>query len=138
MNTSKTRIGFVSTGVTLLSVCEDSEGTFLLVVEGCTVPGEVLEIGNTNSRYSFPCGIRSFFDQWCKAGPSHHCAVGIGHRADELRKLAFLTEIRIVEFFTGCKKLSDSTTEYKGEMLVNQEIPSKKHNGRQGARQSKG
>ncbi len=83
--------------VTLLSVCEGKDGIFLLVSEGAAVPGEVLQIGNTNSRYSFPCGIRSFFDQWCKAGPSHHCAIGTGHRADELKKLAFLLGIRIIQ-----------------------------------------
>lgn len=83
--------------VTILSVCEDMDGVFLLVAEGRSVPGEVLEIGNTNSRYRFPCGMKSFFEQWCKAGPSHHCAVGIGHKASELRKMAFLLGIRIVE-----------------------------------------
>lgn len=83
--------------ITLLSVCEDGNGVFLLAAEGRSVPGEVLEIGNTNSRYKFPCGMRSFFEQWCKAGPSHHCAVGIGHVMSELRKVAFLTGIRIVE-----------------------------------------
>ena len=83
--------------VTLLSVCEGKDGMFLLAAEGETVPGEVLEIGNTNSRYRFPCGMASFFDQWCKAGPSHHCAVGIGHLAPKLRKLAFLLGIPLVE-----------------------------------------
>jgi len=82
--------------VTLLSVCEGKDGLFLLVAEGESVPGEVLNIGNTNSRYRFPCGIRSFFDQWCKAGPSHHCAVGIGHIADKISKLAFITGINTV------------------------------------------
>ncbi|MCR5547378.1 MAG: L-fucose/L-arabinose isomerase family protein [Bacteroidales bacterium] len=81
--------------VTLLSVCEGRDGIFLLAAEGRTVPGSVLEIGNTNSRYSFPCGMRSFVDQWCKAGPSHHCAIGIGHLAGELQKLAFLLGIDI-------------------------------------------
>jgi len=82
--------------VTLLSVCEGKDGVFLLAAEGRAVPGEILEIGNTNSRYTFPCGMRSFFDQWCKAGPSHHCAIGIGHMAGELEKLAFLLGIKLV------------------------------------------
>ena len=39
--------------------------------------------------------MRSFFDQWCKAGPSHHCAVGVGHQASKLAKIAFLLGIGI-------------------------------------------
>lgn len=85
-----------STDVTLLSVCEDADGVFILVAEGRSVPGEILEIGNTNSRYSFPCGAASFIDQWSKAGPSHHCAIGIGHVAGVLEKFAALEGIRIV------------------------------------------
>ena len=82
--------------VTLLSVCEGKDGIFLLVAEGRSVHGDILEIVNTNSRYRFPCGMRSFFDQWCKAGPSHHCAVGLGHQARRLAKLASLLGIGIV------------------------------------------
>ena len=81
--------------VTLLSVCEGKDGVFLLAAEGKTVPGDVLQIGNTNSRYSFPGGIRAFFDKWSKAGPSHHCAVGIGHVADRLAKVAALMGLEI-------------------------------------------
>ena len=83
--------------VTLLSVCEQANGISLLVAEGKAVEGDTLQIGNTNSRYRFACGIRSFIDQWSKAGPSHHCAIGIGHLADKLRKLAFLLGIPLVE-----------------------------------------
>lgn len=85
-----------STDVTLLSVCESRDGIFLLVAEGRSVPGEILEIGNTNSRYRFPCGARSFIEQWSKAGPSHHCAIGIGHVAGQIRKFATLAGIRTV------------------------------------------
>lgn len=82
--------------VTLLSVCEGKEGLFLLAAEGEAVEGPILHIGNTNSRYRFDCGVREFMNRWCKAGPSHHCAIGIGHRVAELRKLAFLLDISIV------------------------------------------
>jgi L-arabinose isomerase len=86
--------------VTLLSICEGKDGLFLLVAEGESVPGPVLEIGNTNSRYRFACGARAFMNRWSKAGPSHHCAIGVGHVADKLEKVAFLLHIPIVKIET--------------------------------------
>jgi L-arabinose isomerase len=83
--------------VTLLSVCEGRDGIFLLVAEGVSVPGDILETGNTNSRYRFPTGARAFIDLWSKAGPSHHCAVGTGHVAAIIRKLACLLNIPVVQ-----------------------------------------
>jgi L-arabinose isomerase len=82
--------------VTLLSVCEGKDGIFFLVAEGESVAGATLQIGNTNSRYRFPCGAREFINKWSKAGPSHHCAIGTGHVADAIRKTAFLLDIPFV------------------------------------------
>ena len=83
--------------VTVLSVCEGRQGEFLLVAEGESVPGPVLHIGNTNSRYKFPIPAKGFIENWSKAGPAHHCAVGIGHIAEKIEKLAFLTGIPIIK-----------------------------------------
>jgi L-arabinose isomerase len=83
--------------VTLLSVVQRSDGsTLLLCAEGECVPGPILQIGNTNSRYKFDIPARDFVSQWSKQGPSHHCAIGIGHIADKLEKFAMLLGIACV------------------------------------------
>ena len=80
--------------VTLLSVVEDADARFKLVVaEGECVAGAIMAIGNTNSRYRFPLGARGFVTAWNAQGPAHHCAVGVGHIAATLRKTAALMGI---------------------------------------------
>jgi L-arabinose isomerase len=80
--------------VTLLSVVEDPAARFkLLVAEGECVPGPILEIGNTNSRYKFSLGARGFIEAWNAQGPAHHWAVGVGHVTATLRKTAALLGI---------------------------------------------
>jgi L-arabinose isomerase len=83
--------------VTLLSVVENPGGVHLLVAEGESVPGPILQIGNTNSRYRFSIGAREFMNQWSAQGPSHHCAIGIGHIAHKLDKLGKVLGMRVVQ-----------------------------------------
>jgi L-arabinose isomerase len=68
----------------------------LLVAEGESVPGPVLQIGNTNSRYKFPISAKEFINTWAYAGPAHHCAIGVGHWAGVLKKIGGLLGIDVV------------------------------------------
>ncbi|SLN63479.1 L-arabinose isomerase [Aquimixticola soesokkakensis] len=83
--------------VTLLSVIERAGKVELVFAEGHSVAGPILEIGNTNSRYQFDIGARAFVENWNAAGPAHHCAVGVGHLAGRLKKLALLLGIVSVQ-----------------------------------------
>jgi L-arabinose isomerase len=83
--------------VTLLSVVHGREGLFFLAAEGESVAGPTLQIGNTNSRYRFSIGAREFINRWSKQGPAHHCAIGVGHIASKIEKLAMLFHIPFVK-----------------------------------------
>ena len=83
--------------ITCLAVVQTVEGTIkLLVAEGESVPGPILEIGNTNSRYRFSVGARNFVENWNQHGPAHHCAVGVGHIANKIEKLGALLSMEVV------------------------------------------
>lgn len=84
--------------VTCLSVIEAANGDLaLLVAEGESVPGPILKIGNTNSRYRFSVGAKKFVIDWNSHGPAHHCAVGIGHIAQKIKKLGCLLGIETIQ-----------------------------------------
>ena len=83
--------------VTLLSVVEAPGGALgLLYAEAESVPGPILEIGNTNSRYRFPCGAREFVTRWSGHGPAHHCAVGVGRLGGTIDRLGALLGLHTV------------------------------------------
>ncbi len=83
--------------VTILSVLQDGEGKVkLLVAEGMSEAGPTLHIGNTNSRYRFSIGAKGFMNAWSAAGPSHHCAIGVGHVAEKIEKLGQILGIEVI------------------------------------------
>jgi len=73
--------------VTCLSVVQSGDGHLrLLVAQGESVPGPILEIGNTNSRYRFPLGARRFVNEWNQHGPRASLCCGRGAYGREDRK----------------------------------------------------
>ena len=87
----------VKTGpVTILGLTQTGKGNLkLFVSEGESIPGPILRIGNTNSRIRFPLGPAEFMNAWCIEGPTHHCALGVGHVANEIEKVARILGLEI-------------------------------------------
>lgn len=89
----------VKTGpVTILALTQTRDGRFkLLCAEGESLPGPILSIGNTNSRLRFPLPPADFVNACCAQGPTHHCALGVGHVAGTIRKVARLLGLELKE-----------------------------------------
>lgn len=80
--------------VTLLAITQTADGMLKMIAsQGECVPGATLAIGNTNSRVRFDCGVTSFTNRWCQAGPTHHCALGVGHVLPVIRRIASLLKL---------------------------------------------
>jgi len=89
----------VKTGpVTILGLTQTADGRLRLVAaEGESLPGPILRIGNTNSRLRFGRGPAEFINRWSMEGPTHHCALGVGHSLGRIGKLASLLKIPLAE-----------------------------------------
>lgn len=83
--------------VTILGLTQTADGRLkMLAAEGESVPGIRFEIGNTNSRIRFGMDPATFMNRWCEEGPTHHVALGVGHRIGIIRKLARLLNLELV------------------------------------------
>lgn len=87
----------VKTGpVTVLAMTQTIEGKLkMITAQGESLPGPILKIGNTNSRLRFALPPAEFVNRWCAEGPTHHCALGVGHVAETVAKLSLLSGIRL-------------------------------------------
>lgn len=84
--------------VTTLGVGQERDGTLTFIAsEGKTVPGPLLEIGNTTSRVDFGCDPGVWTDAWSASGVGHHWALATGHRAADFRAAADLLQLPFVE-----------------------------------------
>ncbi|MFA4944184.1 MAG: arabinose isomerase [Lentisphaeria bacterium] len=75
--------------ITMLSIGVKADGKFkFIVAEGESVAGPVPPTGNTNTHGRFKPDVRTFLTRWVAEGPTHHFALGLGHRAAAIRKVA--------------------------------------------------
>ncbi len=77
--------------VTIVGCTQTAQGRLKLIcAEGESISGPTFQIGNTNSRLRFALPPGEFLEAWCAEGPTHHVALGIGHRSDEVACVASL------------------------------------------------
>src|SRR5919205_141484 len=77
--------------ITIVGATQTADGRLkLLAAVGESIPGETFRIGNTNSRLRFALRPAELLERWCAEGPTHHVALGVGHRAGEVAKVASL------------------------------------------------
>jgi len=89
--------------VTILGLTQTRDGRLKwLCAEGWSLPGDILRIGNTNSRLRFTATPDAAFDiadwmnRWAAQGPTHHVALGVGHQAGTISKVARLLGLECV------------------------------------------
>ena len=81
----------------MLGITQKADGKFKFVVgEGLSEKGPIPPTGNTNTRGFFEPTTKEFIKKWVMQGPTHHYALGIGHHADELEKIAKILGIECV------------------------------------------
>ncbi|HPA18824.1 MAG TPA: L-fucose/L-arabinose isomerase family protein [Verrucomicrobiae bacterium] len=75
--------------ITMLSIGVRADGKFKFVVaEGESLEGPIPPTGNTNTHGRFKPDVRTFLKRWVAEGPTHHFALGIGHHASAIQKIA--------------------------------------------------
>jgi len=75
--------------ITMVSLGQTGDGRFKFVVaEGQSMSGLIPATGNTNTRGFFEPDVRTFLKAWFAEGPTHHFALGVGHRAGTVMKIA--------------------------------------------------
>jgi L-arabinose isomerase len=83
--------------ITMLSINSTYDGKFkFIIAEGESVRGPIPPTGNTNTRGFFKPDIKTFLKNWIKEGPTHHFALGIGHHAGTIEKIAGYLNIQAV------------------------------------------
>jgi L-arabinose isomerase len=83
--------------ITMLGITQTFDGKFKFVIgEGISKKGPIPPTGNTNTRGFFEPTTKEFVKKWVMEGPTHHYALGVGHHADTIKKIADVLGIEAV------------------------------------------
>jgi L-arabinose isomerase len=83
--------------ITMLSIGVTAGGKFkFILAEGESVHGPIPPTGNTNTRGFFAPDVRTFLKRWVAEGPTHHFALGVGHYARTIEKIAEILDVESV------------------------------------------
>ncbi len=75
--------------ITMLSIGMKNDGKFkFIIAEGESLNGPVPPTGNTNTHGHYKPDVRTFLKRWVAEGPTHHFALGTGHRAADIVRVA--------------------------------------------------
>ncbi len=82
--------------ISLLSCSLGRNGDFRLISSKATsVPGDIPQTGNTNTKCLMDMPVTEWIEKWCEAGPTHHLALGVGDRSEEIRMFARMMNIEL-------------------------------------------
>lgn len=74
--------------ITMLGITQKASGAFkFIIAEGESKAGPIPPTGNTNTRGFFSPDVKTFLKRWFSEGPTHHFALGIGHKAAVIKKI---------------------------------------------------
>ena len=83
--------------ITMLGITQTANGNFKFVIgEGISKKGPIPPTGNTNTRGFFEPTTKEFIKKWVMEGPTHHYALGVGHHAKTIKKIADVLGIESV------------------------------------------
>ena len=83
--------------ITMLGITQKADGSFKFVIgEGYSKEGPIPPTGNTNTRGFFKPTTKEFIKKWVMEGPTHHYALGVGHHAETIAKIADILGIESV------------------------------------------
>ena len=83
--------------ITMLGITQGANGKFRFIIgEGESKKGAIPPTGNTNTRGYFEPNTRDFIKKWVMEGPTHHYALGVGHHAKTIKKIADILGIEAI------------------------------------------